>query len=213
MRLRDFWCLCSVFLVSNAQVITITTHISACATSYSSISTTTVASTVTIQPTPWTDAMANGGTPFVTRLQQVDLSGSPSQPTVPYWLMANGNTTTDTSSATIYRIVDGQMMTYNGSYISTSFGVVDQTFAISPGLGSIATRFSVNSHMLNWTNTQFSNGTAQFYKLPPGLLDNAQILAKFLGPMGLQRSWSPVTLYVDPGESLVDRHRIDFDRP
>lgn len=205
MRLRDIWCLFSVLLVSNAQLITITTHVSACAASYSSISTTTVASKVTVQPTPWTDAIANDGTPFVIRLQQVDLSGYPTQLTTPYWLMANGNTTTDASSATIYRIVDSQLMTYNESYISTGFGVVDQTFAISPGLGSIATRFSVNSHMLNWTNMQFSNGTAQFYKLPPGLLDNAQILAKFLGSMEPQRNWSPVILYVDPGESLMNR--------
>lgn len=144
--------------------------------------------------------MANGGTPFVVRLQQTDTSGYPDQTTAPYWLMANGNTTTDASVATVYRIVNGQLMTYNGSYISTGYGVVDQTFAISPGLGPIGTYFSVTNRMLNWTNTNFSNGTAQFYKLPPGLLQNAQILAKFIGPMEPQRSWSPVILYVDPGK-------------
>lgn len=203
MRLHDFWSLCSAVLLctpaANGQTITVTTHISACAATYSTV---TVPSTVTVQPTPFTDAMANSGTPFVIRLQQVDTSGYPDQSSAPYWLTANGNTTTNVGSATVYEIVDGQLMTYiDGYLVSTNNGVVDQIFSASSSTaGSIKTFFTVNNRMLNWTNAVFTNGTAQFYKLPPGLLQNAQILAKLIGPMEPQRSWSPVILYIDPGK-------------
>jgi len=186
MRLRDFLSSCSAVafstLLANAQITTITTHISACTATYPSRSTATGAPTTTVAPGEWSDALPNGGMPFVIRLQQVDTSGYPDQESDPYWLMYNGNTTIDDSAAGVYRIANGQLTTYNGSYVFTSFGVVDQAFAISPGLGPISTYFSVNSRTLNWTNAHFTNGIAQFYKLPPGLLQNAQILAKFIGP-------------------------------
>jgi hypothetical protein len=183
----------------SAQTITLTTHVSACSATYTSgTSTTVIQSTVTVQPTPWTDAAANGGAPFVIRLQQVDVSGYPDQDTAPYWLTANGNTTTNSSLAAVYTINEGRLATLNGSHVATNFNVVDQAFGVTDYDLPINTTFSVNNRMLNWTNALFTNGTAQFYKLPPGLLDNALILAKFLGPMEAQRSWSPVILYVEP---------------
>jgi hypothetical protein len=186
----------------SAQTITLTTHVSACSATYTSgTSTTVIQSTVTVQPTPWTDAAANGGAPFVVRLQQVDVSGYPDQDTAPYWLTANGNTTTNSPLAAVYTINEGRLATLNGSHVATNFNVVDQAFGVTDYDLPINTTFSVNNRMLNWTNALFTNGTAQFYKLPPGLLDNALILAKFLGPMEAQRSWSPVILYVEP---LID---------
>lgn len=183
----------------SAQTITLITHVSACSATYTSgTSTTVIQSTVTVQPTPWTDAAANGGAPFVIRLQQVDVSGYPDQDTAPYWLTANGNTTTNSSLAAVYTINEGRLATLNGSHVATNFNVVDQAFSTTDYDLPINTTFSVNNRMLNWTNSLFSNGIAQFYKLPPGLLDNALILAKFLGPMEAQRSWSPVILYVEP---------------
>ncbi|KAG9963800.1 hypothetical protein KCU61_g3343, partial [Aureobasidium melanogenum] len=157
-----------------------------------------IQSTVTVQPTPWTDTAANGGAPFVIRLQQVDVSGYPDQDTAPYWLTANGNTTTNSSVAAVYTINEGRLAILNGSHVATNFNVVDQAFGVTDYDLPINTTFSVNDRMLNWTNPFFTNGTAQFYKLPPGLLDNALILAKFLGPMEAERSWSPVILYVEP---------------
>ncbi|KAI5212952.1 hypothetical protein AUEXF2481DRAFT_6754 [Aureobasidium subglaciale EXF-2481] len=183
----------------SAQTITLTTHVSACSATYTSgTSTTVIQSTVTVEPTPWTDVAANGGAPFVIRLQQVDVSGYPDQDTAPYWLTANGNTTTNSSLAIVYTINAGRLTTLNGSHIATNFNVVDQAFGITDYNLPINTTFSVRNRMLNWTNPLFTNGTAQFYKLPPGLLDNALILAKFLGPMEAKRSWSPVVLHVEP---------------
>ncbi|THX21883.1 hypothetical protein D6D12_09669, partial [Aureobasidium pullulans] len=149
-------------------------------------------------PTPWTDVAANGGAPFVIRLEQVDASGYPEQDPAPYWLTYNGNTTTNSSLAAVYFITEGRLSTQNGSHVATNINVVDQAFGITDYPLPINTTFSVRNRMLNWTNPLFTNGTAQFYKLPPGLLDNALILAKFLGPMEAQRSWSPVILYVEP---------------
>ncbi|KAJ9628884.1 hypothetical protein H2203_002789 [Taxawa tesnikishii (nom. ined.)] len=166
-------------------------------------STTVVPSTVLVSPTPWTDQAANSGTPFVLRIQQVDSSGWTKRQAEPSWLMYNGNTTTNGSVAEQYHINNGQLLTSNGSYVSTDFQVLNQALAASDYIEPINTTFSVADGMLNWTNPTFSNGTAQFYKLPPGLLDNALILVKFLGPMQPARSWSPIVLYADPGKSLL----------
>ncbi|KAG9830402.1 carbohydrate-binding module family 43 protein, partial [Aureobasidium melanogenum] len=151
----------------------------ACSATYTSgTSTTVIQSTVTVQPTPWTDTAANDGAPFVIRLQQVDVSGYPDQDTAPYWLTVNGNTTTNSSVAAVYTINEGRLAILNGSHVATNFNVVDQAFGVTDYDLPINTTFSVNDRMLNWTNPFFTNGTAQFYKLPPGLLDNALILAK-----------------------------------
>jgi hypothetical protein len=188
----------------SAQTITLTTHVSACSATYTSgTSTTVIQSIVTVQPTPWTDAAANAGAPFVVRLQQVDTSGYPDQDTAPYWLTSNGNTTINSSLAAVYTINAGRLSTLNGSHIATNVNVVDQAFGVTDYSLPINTTFSVNNMMLNWTNPQFSNGTAQFYKLPPGLLENALILVKYLGPMEAERSWSPVILYVEPGQLIL----------
>lgn len=194
---------CFVLQLSSAQTITLTTHVSACSATYTSgTSTIVIGPTVTVQPTPWTDVAANAGAPFVIRLEQVDVSEYPDQQSAdPYWLTFNGNTTTNSSLAAVYYIHDGgQLSTLNGSHVATNFNVVDQAFGVTDYAMPINTTFSVRNRMLNWANPLFSNGTAQFYKLPPGLLDNALILAKFLGPMEAQRSWSPVILWVEPGQ-------------
>ncbi|GAB7353922.1 hypothetical protein MBLNU459_g4266t1 [Dothideomycetes sp. NU459] len=79
---------------------------------------------------------------------------------------------------------------------------MDQGFEASEQILPINTTFAVRNGTLSWTNAEFTNGTVQFYKLPPGLLDNAQVLCKFLGPMEPHRSWSPIVLYADPANSV-----------
>ena len=191
-----------LFTSGYAQTITITEHVSACSATYTSHKpTTTVQSTVMVMPSAMSDAAINNGLPFVINLQQEDTSGWPMRaPAIPYWLMENGNTTTNASMAAQYYLNNGQLMTVSGKYASTDVGVTSQAFRVSNQVLPINTTFSCTDGMLNWTNAEFSNGTAQFYKLPPGLLDNALILAKFLGPMQPERSWSPIVLRPEPGE-------------
>ncbi|KAK5013452.1 hypothetical protein LTR39_003641, partial [Cryomyces antarcticus] len=157
-------------------------------------------STVIVSPTPWTDSAANGGQPFLLEISQVDPSGwyHRRQVQTQSWLMPNGNTTTNCSKAAQYQIVNGQLSTLDGLYASTNYGIRNQAFAVSQDVGPISTSFFVNGTMLGWNNSNFSNGTAQFYKLPPGLLENALILAKFIGPMTPRRGWSPIYIYANP---------------
>lgn len=117
--------------------------------------------------------------------------------------MANGNTTTNSSYATQYSIVNGQLVTSDGRTLSTSWGVESQAFSANDTVGPISTTFAFNASIssLSWSNANFTNGTAQFYKTPAGLLDNAQILVKFIGSMEPNRGWSPISLIAIPRKS------------
>lgn len=195
--------LATCFTLASAQLVTVTVHNSVCPATYSTNSVTVVQSTVTVAPTPFTDVQANSGTPFVLRVQQGAISGSTKRPVQQHsWLTLNGNTTVNASLAAQYHILNGQLSSLNGSYASTKAGIPNQPFALFEAIGPISTTFAVQNGALYWNNTNFSNGTAQFYEVPAGLLANAQIAARFSG--AVQPTWGLVTLYADPRES--ERH-------
>lgn len=64
----------------------------------------------------------------------------------------------------------------------------------------INTTFASVNGALTWDNAAFTNRTAQFYKVPAALLNNAQVLVKFLGSMEPQRGWAPIVLNAAPGK-------------
>lgn len=190
---------------TNAQTITLTTHISACNATYTSQgSTTIVVSTATVVPTPLTDGATNDGTPFVIALRET-ASGITRRQLTPYWLMANGNTTTNASMATHYQIYNGQLSTLDGRYFTTKYGISMQTFAASTPPEPINSTFSSINGILQWTNADFTNGTAQFYQLPPNIFDNALIMVNFVGPMESGYSWEQVLLMPEPCKQF---HRL-----
>ena len=148
------------------------------------------------------DESFNDGLPFKVLIQQVDETGWDAEVEDHYWLMPNGNTTLNCTRAARYFIQDGKLH-IAGKIISTDVGVLNMAFEPSLERGEITTRFFVSNGMLNWTNSHFTEGMAQFYKLPPGLLENAQILSKFVGSMRPKRGWTPITLNVKPSKFLL----------
>lgn len=188
-------------LATYSQVVTVTEYASACSAIYTtgSQSVTVIQSTVTVQPVSSQDAAANDGAPFVLAVVATSNNSKKKPQTETSWLTYNGNTTTSLALAGRYEILNEQLMSTNGSYVSTSYNVLNQAFSISAYVEPINTIFSVLDGILNWTNPDFSNGTAQFYRLPANLLDNASILAKFIGPMEPAREWSAITLYAQLG--------------
>lgn len=182
-----------------SQVVTITEHASVCSAVYTtgSRSVTVVQSTVMVEPLPWTDPAANSGTPFVLQVQ-----GDAQQAQVQAWLTANGNTTTDSTQATQYKITDGELSTVGGATFSTSPNTAYQPLAVMSLLGSITTTFIVKGGVMEWTNTDFEDGTASFYKSPASLANNAQVIARFSG--AVDPSWSPVVLKAMPGMQCDD---------
>ncbi len=203
-----FLCICRS---SNSQIITVTQRINNCSltssTRASDSTTTTTGSTSAVSPRPTLslDDRYNNGKPFLILVHQADMSGwiKPRQVAVEFsWLMSNGNTTVDCSSAAEYRLTNGQLRT-NGTLISTFTGETSMAFRAVPDVGNITTTLSVSNGTLNWINSNFTDGFAQFYKLPPGLMENALVLAKFIGPMVPRRSWSPVILVAEPGKMFI----------
>lgn len=159
-------------------------------------------STSTVVPTPLTDQATNNGTPFVIQLRELSTTGyTKRQQSTPYWLMANGNTTTNGSLATHFQLANGQLFTTDGAYFTTNYNVGSQTFAASDTVLPINSTFASNNGVLSWTNVDFTNGTAQFYQLPAGLLDGATILVEFLDHMKQQESGVPVVLMPEPRKS------------
>ena len=145
------------------------------------------------------DESFNDGAPFKILIQQIDETGWDKEVEDYFWLMPNGNTTVNCTRAARYNIQDGKLH-IAGKIISTDVGVLNMAFEPSLDRGEITTRFFVSNGILNWTSSHFTEGVAQFYKLPPGLLENALILSKFVGPMRPKRSWSPILLNVKPSE-------------
>jgi len=113
--------------------------------------------------------------------------------------MPNGDTTLDRSKAANFTIQNGQLFA-GGQQYSTNSGLAYQLFAASSTFGTITGTFSVQSGVLTWSNSQFSNGTAQFVKSPKGVLDNAQILAVFNPPSTSSPEWSTIGMSADPGK-------------
>lgn len=148
--------------------------------------------------TVWTDANIAAGEPFLLEVQRIDGSalGKRQQLTPETsWLMENGNTTTDSSRAAVCSIDRDGHLHINNNIMSVNEGVPSAPFVANLGTFSISTKFSTTNTVLGWTNSTFSNGTAQFYKLPVGLLENAQILGKYYGPPEPNRGWTPINLW------------------
>ena len=162
--------------------------------------TTTTLSTVSVSPTPNTDYELNNGEPFVLNISPQPASGSTKrQQSSTSWIMENGNTTTDPTLAAHYQILNGVLYGPNGT-MSTDAGVLTMPFTISPKPGAINTTFFVSNGGLNWTNPEFTENVAQFYRTPVGLLQNALILVKLIGPMNPERGWSPISLAAQSGK-------------
>ncbi|PNS21330.1 Chitin deacetylase [Sphaceloma murrayae] len=188
------------------QTITVTTKIcSTSPTSSRSTTTTTVSSVVPVYPVEWNDQIANGGVPFVIRIELRDPSGYQDQSSyaAPSWLLPNGNTTTTPARAGQYRLLNGQLASVDGQYVSSEVGTSVEPLAVSSTVRAISRTFQSANGSLVWRNGNFTNGYAQFYKLPPNLLENARILAKLVGPMEPERSWSAVRLAAEPVPSDV----------
>ncbi|KAI9684066.1 MAG: hypothetical protein M1822_005894 [Bathelium mastoideum] len=190
------------FLSASASLITVWVPRSACPASSSTPSlpqnstpeTTTILSTALVSPTPDADYALNNGEKFVLNVAPQTPSGSRKrqQPSTS-WIMPNGNTTTDPSLAAHFQIVDGVLYGPNGT-MSTDAGVATMPFVVPSKQGAINTTFAAVNGSLNWTNPEFTENVAQFYQTPVGLLKNALILVKFIGPMNPERGWSPISL-------------------
>ncbi|TKA24245.1 hypothetical protein B0A50_06009 [Salinomyces thailandicus] len=114
--------------------------------------------------------------------------------------MANGNTTIDGSKAALWTINDGQLSSGN-LYVTTSYGTAHEPFAVANTIGTISTTFAVQNGIFYWNNSAFDGNTTQFYKVPGGLVDNAQVVARFSGP--IDPSWAVLTLSAVPATSVA----------
>lgn len=185
------------------DVVTITEYPSVCSAVYTagSRSVTVVQSTVTVQPQPWTDEGANTGMPFVI---EVDWEGLGSykkrQAAQIAYLMANGNTTTDGSKAARWQIRDGQLSS-GDLFVSTSPGIQHKPFAVASTIEAISRTFAVQNSMFYWNNSAFDGNTAEFYKWPAGVFDNAQVIARFSGP--IDPDWTRIVLSAAPGKTKL----------
>jgi hypothetical protein len=180
-----------------AQVVTITEYPSTCTAIYTSgsSSVTVVQSTVMVSPTPWSDAAANSGEPFVLQLESSSSSKGKRQNQAVY-IAANGNTTLDATQAALYTINGGQMSLQNGGPISTD-GMGFMVLSVAASTGSITQTISVQSGQLNWANSAFNNSLATFYKVPAGQIDNAETLVYFNGPT--DPTWGRIAFAAAPG--------------
>ena len=138
--------------------------------------------------------------PFLILVYQPNMSGHVRrQAAAEYsWLMTNGNATVNCSLAARYALDDGRLRV-NGRLMSTNDGVLSMPFSPAETVGGITSNFTIQDGVIRWHHPSFTEGIVQFYKVPPGLLENALILAKFVGPMERQRGWSPIILFAQPG--------------
>ncbi|KAF2835930.1 hypothetical protein M501DRAFT_987881 [Patellaria atrata CBS 101060] len=163
----------------------------------------------TPDPDAWSDSRIAAGAPFNIEVVHVDPSGWFTwYPPARSWLLSNGNTTTNRSRATIYRILNGRLSAPSG-WVSTTRGLRNKAFAVSQTVGDVQQWVFTTDTMLNWTSEAFTGGVAQFYKLPPGFLGNARVLVKFVGGMQPSRGWSPIVLWAREVESLQDEDQAE----
>lgn len=197
--------LASLFDGAQSNIITITEHASVCRAVYTtgSKSVTVVQSTVTVKPVPWTDSAANSGTPFVLEVQFGSAPTRKRTAQGPFYLTADGNTTIDSTQATQYTIISGQLSSTNGRYISTTPGTLNQPFAVLSTLESISTTFAVQNSGLVWSNSAFDNGVVTFFSTPAGVFNNAQIIVRFSG--AIDPSWSAIAFLAIPGVYKMQR--------
>lgn len=184
-----------------SQVITITERPSACSAIYTSgsSSVTVVHSTVTVAPIPFTDALVNGGTPFVIEVQP-GTAVRRRQSERSMYINADGRTTTNGSEAVVYRILNGTLQSIAGGYVSTDASADSALFAISAVAKAISSSFFSRNLHIGWNNTAFDGGACDFYTTPAddGSLD---IIAYFRGVV--DASWLACTFAIQPTGGLV----------
>ncbi|GAB7331807.1 hypothetical protein MBLNU13_g03762t1 [Cladosporium sp. NU13] len=202
-----------------AELITITQYASTCSAIYTSgtrsttiiqSATTTrlvtvVQSTTTVVPVPYDDAAWNGGTPFVLEIQPdagTDPLARRADPAGRSWVSLDGSTSTNPSEAGQYYIRGGQLLSVNGSYVSTNLNVESEGFSVKKSPGSISTTFTFKDGVLNWTSPRFTGGRARFCKSPVTLVDNAQVLCQFVGSAQQPQTCTPVRLVAKPCEEV-----------
>lgn len=187
------------FQQTSAKLITITQYPTSCKAIYTSgsRSVTIIQSTTVVTPEPWTDSDANGGEPFVLEVQS---SGGPQRRAADDTMLVrpDGTLTTYMDAAAQYMIdEDGKLTSVDGGYISAEDTARHQIFALSPTLGSISTEFTVKDGVLTWTNSDFSNGAAQFYEIGVEGSENAnRVLVRFSDR--INSDWKPILLLARP---------------
>lgn len=72
------------------------------------------------------------------------------------------------SDASGFSLVDGQLVTSDGSIVATEPGVESMVLRVSPTGGSINTTFAVVDGVLHWFNDAFFGGEATFCQTPDG---------------------------------------------
>ena len=181
---------------ADAQVVTITEYASVCSAVYTtgSQSVTVVQSTVTVQPQPWNDGAANGGAPFVVALQYGVVAAAIKRQAgqATSYLMADGSTTTNETTATRYQIFNDQLSSVSGFLLSTTNSTLHEPFAVSSVTGAISTTFTIQNSVLSWVNSAFSGGAAQFF-----IVSNGHVEARFNGT--IDSSWRSITFIAVPG--------------
>ena len=184
--------------LASAQTYTITETVDACPASYSNApSTVTVQSSVTVTPTPLTDANLNAGTPFVIQVAQYSTPGALSTRAAPVysWLTANGSLTNTNSSAAQYHITGGRLFTSSGLCVSANTSTAQTILAASPACGPFSGNFTFENDMLNWTNSAFFDGAAQFFGEYNATSNATQVMAMLNGLLSGQQLANRLVLY------------------
>jgi hypothetical protein len=164
------------------------------------ISTSTVASTVIVSPSP-IDSQVNSGAPFTIQINQLNTPPKAKRQVANLWIMVDGYLTADYSKAAIFSLSKGQLFA-DGLIESTNFGIANQIFAGSPpdSAGTITTQFSVMGGQVSWTSGLFPGGSAIFYTISGyGLSKRAAsvgdaVVVKFSGPA--PQEWQAISLSI-----------------
>ena len=116
--------------------------------------------------------------------------------TLTSYIMSNGNTTTDQSLAAVFQLTPDGQLTANGLVESTDYLIDSQVFAGSPSdsVGPITRAFSSQGGELVWINNNFERNETSFYRSPRGQEENAMVIARFRGPIGVD--WERIPMPV-----------------
>ncbi|KAF7196141.1 hypothetical protein HII31_02542, partial [Pseudocercospora fuligena] len=185
-----------------SELVTVTEYPSACSAIYTSKSgsSTVIVSTVTVSPTPFSDASINNGATFAVEIQPMGQAAKKRQAESRTYLNAGGYTTTDPSQAVQYSIDDGVLSATTGGSVTADQNDTSIPFAISTTLKSIRTRFFSQNLTLNWNNTAFEGGAAEFY-MTPAFNGSQQVFAYLKGVQ--VANWMPVPFALRPAGGLV----------
>ncbi|KXS95898.1 hypothetical protein AC578_2649 [Pseudocercospora eumusae] len=185
-----------------SELVTVTEYPSACSAIYTSKSgsSTVIVSTVTVSPTPFSDASINNGATFAVEIQPMGQAAKKRQAESRTYLNAGGYTTIDPSQAVQFSINDGVLSATTGGSVTADQNDTSVPFAISTTSKSIRTRFFSQNLTLNWNNTAFEGGAAEFY-MTPAFNGSQQVFAYLKGAH--VANWMPVSFALRPAGGLV----------